>query len=346
MMSGDPHPHAHQPQKQQSTHVWDVVVVGAGVMGSACAWRLAVHYGVHNCLLLEQFAERHHTKGSSHGGSRIIRRAYPEDHYTHAMTRAYELWHQVEKERVAAVVVAGSGVDAEDTLQPSVVIHDDDSEQSSHHNNRPIFHQTGGLDLAPLGDPQLEAIVAACQRHGVSYERLSADQVNQRFPPFCLPDTYEAIYNAEADLLEATRCVQTFQDLAERVGGCTIQTNAIVKDIVFQPQQLQRDKNDRKKNDKDGSNVVDLLNVILKDGTIHKAKTVVITMGAWASTVLLTFSCFPPLVKSIPLKPQKAWAMYWKVVDDSDNNNNNIKHKTASCPTVPIGNLSYFFGLS
>jgi len=53
----------------------EVVVVGAGIMGSATAYALASQG--HDVLILEQFrvGDAH---GSSHGRSRIVRLAYPE----------------------------------------------------------------------------------------------------------------------------------------------------------------------------------------------------------------------------------------------------------------------------
>ena len=50
-----------------------VVVVGAGAMGSAAAWRLALRG--YRVTLLEQF-EPGHVRGASHGSSRIFRHAY------------------------------------------------------------------------------------------------------------------------------------------------------------------------------------------------------------------------------------------------------------------------------
>lgn len=39
-----------------------------------------------------------HTRGSSHGQTRIIRKAYEQDFYIPMMNQAYELWAQLEKE--------------------------------------------------------------------------------------------------------------------------------------------------------------------------------------------------------------------------------------------------------
>lgn len=47
-------------------------------------------------LLLQFFLP--HSRGSSHGQSRIIRRAYPEDFYTQMMAECYQIWAQLEHE--------------------------------------------------------------------------------------------------------------------------------------------------------------------------------------------------------------------------------------------------------
>src|ERR1700746_2512081 len=59
-----------------TTTGYDVIVVGLGGMGSAAAYHLAARG--RRVLGLERH-EPAHDKGSSHGGSRIIRQAYFED---------------------------------------------------------------------------------------------------------------------------------------------------------------------------------------------------------------------------------------------------------------------------
>jgi sarcosine oxidase len=71
----------------------DVVVVGAGLMGTAAAWQLAARG--RSVLLLEQF-EPGHDRGSSHGSARIVRRAYSDALYTQLSGRAFELWREAE----------------------------------------------------------------------------------------------------------------------------------------------------------------------------------------------------------------------------------------------------------
>jgi monomeric sarcosine oxidase len=72
---------------------FDVLVVGAGLMGSATAWSAARRGAT--VAVLEQFAS-HHTMGSSHGSARIVRRAYGDALYTRLTGRAFELWRELE----------------------------------------------------------------------------------------------------------------------------------------------------------------------------------------------------------------------------------------------------------
>jgi sarcosine oxidase len=123
-------------------HSFDAIVVGAGVMGSAAAWRLSTRG--RSVLLLEQF-EVGHTRGSSHGGSRIFRYAYPDAEYVALARRARPLWSELESE-------------SESTL----------------------IDVTGGVDH---GDPRAVGEIAdALTAAGVPYERWSATEANERFP--------------------------------------------------------------------------------------------------------------------------------------------------------------------
>jgi monomeric sarcosine oxidase len=86
----------------------DVAVVGAGLMGTACAWS-AARRGL-TVLILEQFPLGH-SHGSSHGSARIVRRAYADPLYTELTGPAFELWQQLEDESGASLLRMLGGID-------------------------------------------------------------------------------------------------------------------------------------------------------------------------------------------------------------------------------------------
>jgi sarcosine oxidase len=73
----------------------EVVVVGAGIMGSATAYALA--RDGRGVLLVEQF-QIGHEQGSSHGRSRIVRLAYPELEFVELAKESFEGWRDLEQE--------------------------------------------------------------------------------------------------------------------------------------------------------------------------------------------------------------------------------------------------------
>ena len=124
------------------SRAFDVVVIGAGAMGSATAWQLARRG--RSVLLLERF-EPGHRNGSSHGGVRIFRHAYADPHYVGLAARALPMWREAEA---------------------------DTGEQ--------LVELNGAYDHGP--QPAIEAIAAALDVHGIAYELLSPALAHERVP--------------------------------------------------------------------------------------------------------------------------------------------------------------------
>src|SRR5690606_7058115 len=93
MDSPPPRPDPFQLVRSPPMH--DVIVIGLGAMGSSAALHLA-RRGL-SVLGMEQFGIPH-DRGSSHGGSRMIRLCYAEHpDFVPLLRRSYELWHELEE---------------------------------------------------------------------------------------------------------------------------------------------------------------------------------------------------------------------------------------------------------
>ena len=151
-------------------------VVGAGVMGLATARELAKRG--HEVDVHEQF-DLLHTRGSSHGTSRIFRLSYPEERWIQLAQRAYALWREIEAE-----------------------------------SGRRLLELSGLVDVDVDPTERLRAF-AAC---GVAYEELSAEDVRQRFG-FAYDDVPRLVFTADAGISLAAESVRTFADEAARFGA-------------------------------------------------------------------------------------------------------------------------------
>lgn len=86
----------------------DVVVVGAGALGSAAARSLGER-GVET-VLLEQFRVGH-LRGSSHGVGRIFRLSYEQEDYVRMALDALELWRDLERRAGEPLLIRTGGID-------------------------------------------------------------------------------------------------------------------------------------------------------------------------------------------------------------------------------------------
>lgn len=169
---------------------YDVVVAGLGAMGSAAAYQLATA-GV-SVLGLDPY-QPPHTRGSTHGDTRITRVAVGEGpEYVPLVRRSHEIWRELE-DRTGAEILS----------------------------------QCGGLVMAP---PQasfamhgsgsfLERTVAAAEAFDIEHERLGTAELAARFPQFALAGDEQGCYEPGAGFVRPESAVEAQLRLARERGA-------------------------------------------------------------------------------------------------------------------------------
>ncbi len=172
-------------------------------MGSAALRELA-RRGL-RVLGLERF-HIGHDRGSSHGETRIIRKAYFEHpDYVPLLRRAYELWQELEQE-------AGEK----------------------------LFHRTGLLEIGRPDGVVIPGVRRSAREHGLPVEDVPIEGVAHRFPGFSASGDMVALFEADAGYLPVERCVHVLVESA-RAHGATVREGVCVQgwtargtDIVVQ----------------------------------------------------------------------------------------------------------------
>jgi monomeric sarcosine oxidase len=157
----------------------DLIVVGAGLAGSATAWAASAR-GL-DVVVLEAFGPGH-KNGSSHGSARIFRRAYPDDLYVRLTGAAGERWRRLEDE-------------AGETL----------------------LTLTGGVDFGATRDPEL--LHRVLTRNGVPAELLEPDAAAERWPYFDFKGVGQIMYHADSGVLDPRNAMAAMLRLAAANGA-------------------------------------------------------------------------------------------------------------------------------
>jgi sarcosine oxidase len=161
---------------------FDVIVLGVGGMGSAACHELA-RRGF-QVLGLEQFSLGH-DHGSSHGESRIIRKAYFEHpNYVPLLHRAYERWHELEQA-----------------------------------TGQTLFLPTGLVLSGPAEGETIQGARRSAQLHGLELQNFTAQEARQRFPGLQFPLDHDVAFEPGAGTLRVDACVQAHVDEAIRHGA-------------------------------------------------------------------------------------------------------------------------------
>lgn len=173
------------------TKSFDCIVLGVGGFGSSTLYHLA-RAGV-TVLGLDRFPVPH-DRGSSHGETRIIRKAYFEHpDYVPLLLRSYQLWEQLERE-----------------------------------SGRDLLHQIGLLLNGPTDGECIAGCRLAARLHKLTVEEFTLDEARRRFPGFRFPEDSAVIVEPDAGYLRVEDGVRTFAERAV-AQGATLRTEEEVR---------------------------------------------------------------------------------------------------------------------
>jgi len=179
---------------------FDAIVIGLGAMGSAALYQLAKKGK--KVLGIDQFSPPH-DKGSSHGETRVIRQAIGEgEEYMPLILRAYELWHEIEKESNTNLLSICGGL---------FLIR-----------QTPYF--TNGKNTF------LQHTLGIAKKYNISHAMLTTGEIKKKYPQFNLFGDEIAYFERNAGFLCPEKCIETYLFQAEKHGA---QVNRNEKVLTF-----------------------------------------------------------------------------------------------------------------
>src|ERR1051325_4366676 len=160
---------------------YDVVIVGAGIMGASAAYEMASRGAT--VALIDQ-AALPNPQGASVDHSKIFRFAYPDPLYVRMALEALPLWRALEQESAL-----------------------------------PLLDAAGLLMIGSREDAFETQTYQALRAQGLATEMLSAEAATARFPQFNKEAFSFAAFDPSGAILRAERAVRAAIDLARRRGA-------------------------------------------------------------------------------------------------------------------------------
>ncbi|GIJ28756.1 N-methyltryptophan oxidase [Micromonospora qiuiae] len=161
---------------------YDVVVVGLGIMGASALFHLSRRGA--KVLGVEAHGPLH-CLGSSHGQTRIFRRAYWEgEHYAPLLGRSYEGW-----------------LDLDAATDETIAL------------------RTGGLFVGSPASKLVQGSRDTATRCEINHEYLDAGELTRRFPAFHVQGDMVAVYEPDALMLFADTARLTYLTRATAAGA-------------------------------------------------------------------------------------------------------------------------------
>ncbi len=137
-----------------------------------------------------------HAEGSHHGETRIIRHAYGEgESYVEMALRAQELWHELQAQ-----------------------------------SDEKIFLPTGVVNVGKPDSTFIQNVMSSAKNYSLNVEQLTADEMNQRWTGFQVPEGYIGCYEVDSGVLMSENSIRAFHKHA-KAHGAVLKVNAPVTSI-------------------------------------------------------------------------------------------------------------------
>ncbi|HST48351.1 N-methyl-L-tryptophan oxidase [Jatrophihabitans sp.] len=176
---------------------YDVIVAGLGGMGSSAAYALARRG--RRVLGIEQFTPAH-ALGSSHGATRVVRKAYFEKpDYVPLLVWSYQLWDELS-------AAAGSQ----------------------------LFTRCGALMMGPPDSEVVAGTLASARHWSLPHEVLDPAALRARYPQFELPAGQLAVFEADAGFALPEATVAANLELAA-AAGAELRFSTVVEQLELGP---------------------------------------------------------------------------------------------------------------
>lgn len=160
----------------------DVIVIGLGGVGSATVAALAADG--YRVIGVDQFSPPHQ-RGSSHGQTRVIRKAYFEHpDYVPMLLRAYDRWKQLE---------ADSG--------------------------KQLYFPVGLLQIGPIDGDVLAGVRRSAVEHSLDVQYMTMQEAQSHYPGIQGDPTWSAIVEHDAGYLLVEQCIEAHLQQAQRHGA-------------------------------------------------------------------------------------------------------------------------------
>ncbi len=163
-------------------NVYDIIVIGLGIMGSAALWRVAP---LCSRVLGIDAAGPTHSYGSSQGNSRIFRRAYWEGKKClPLLNHADRLWNELE-----------------------------------HVTHQRLLMRTGGIFIGPESSRVVAGSIETARKGNIEHKVWTSSTISKTFPAFNVPDGMHALYEPGAYALSARDARLSMLNEAVRSGA-------------------------------------------------------------------------------------------------------------------------------